>query len=124
MLNPDRQPTSIPFDTARLDRLMDDAGMDVLIATSKHNVQYLLGGHRAFFFDYMDAFGTSRYLPVLVYPKGAPENVAYVGHGMGGYQNAVTPCGVPEFIKGATSIDSMQKAVAFVKKTGVKANRI
>lgn len=114
----------VPFNTARLDALMDKARIDVLLVTSKHNVQYLLGGHRAFFFDYMDAFGTSRYLPVLVYPKGAPEKVAYVGHGMEGYQNAVTPFWVPEFIKGATSIDSMQKAVAFVKKTGVKASRI
>ena len=48
---------SIPFDTARLDRLMDEAGFDVIVATSKHNVQYLLGGHRAFFFEYMDAMG-------------------------------------------------------------------
>ena len=37
----------IPFDHKRLDRLMDQAGIDVVIATSKHNVQYLLGGHRA-----------------------------------------------------------------------------
>jgi hypothetical protein len=44
------QPTA-PFDTARLDRLMDEAGIDVLLVTSKHNVQYLLGGHRAFFFE-------------------------------------------------------------------------
>ncbi|MEJ2375782.1 MAG: aminopeptidase P family N-terminal domain-containing protein, partial [Pseudolabrys sp.] len=36
---------AIPFDHARLDRLMDEAGIDVLLATSKHNVQYLLGGH-------------------------------------------------------------------------------
>ena len=41
---------AIPFDADRLDRLMDDAGIDVLVVTSKHNVQYLLGGHRAFFF--------------------------------------------------------------------------
>jgi Xaa-Pro dipeptidase len=63
---PVKTSAKIPFDTARLDRLMDEAGMDVLIATSKHNVQYLLGGHRAFFFDTMDAMGLSRYLPVLV----------------------------------------------------------
>ena len=60
---------SIPFDADRLDRLMDDAGIDLLVATSKHNVQYLLGGHRAFFFESMDAMGLSRYLPVLVYPR-------------------------------------------------------
>ncbi|MEA2908812.1 MAG: hypothetical protein QOJ15_893 [Bradyrhizobium sp.] len=34
----------IPFDAVRLDQLMEAASIDVLIATSKHNVQYLLGG--------------------------------------------------------------------------------
>lgn len=65
---------AIPFDAAKLDRLMDAAGLDVLVATSKHNVQYLLGAERAIFFDYMDALGVSRYLPVLVYPKGARKS--------------------------------------------------
>ena len=46
-----------PFDTARLDALLEDRGIDVLVASSKHNVQYLLGGYRFFFFDYMDAIG-------------------------------------------------------------------
>ncbi len=115
---------STPFDARRLDALMDDAGIDVLLVTSKHNVQYLLGGHRAFFFDYMDAFGTSRYLPVLVYAKGAPEKSAYVCHGMEGYQHQVKPLWAPEIIKGATSVDSMEKAVAHVKKSGVKAKRV
>jgi len=34
-------PPAIPFDAARLDHLMEHAGIDVLLATSKHNVQYL-----------------------------------------------------------------------------------
>ncbi len=65
---------------------MDAAGIDVVIATSKHNVQYLLGGHRANFFDYMDATGVTRYLPVLVYPKGKPEKAAYIGHRLEKFQ--------------------------------------
>ena len=65
---------------------MDEAGIDVLVATSKHNVQYLLGGHRANFFDYMDAIGVTRYLPVFVYPKGAPEKAAYIGHRLENFQ--------------------------------------
>jgi hypothetical protein len=55
---------TIPFDAGKLDRLMEEAGIDILLATSKHNVQYLLGAERAIFFDYMDALGVSRYLPV------------------------------------------------------------
>ena len=46
---------AIPFETAKLDLLMEAAGLDILVATSKHNVQYLLGAERAIFFDYMDA---------------------------------------------------------------------
>lgn len=80
-----------PFDAAHLDRLMDEAGIDVLLATSKHNVQYLLGGHRALFFDYMDAIGVSRYLPAFVYPKGKPDKAAYIGHRIEGHQVQVAP---------------------------------
>src|SRR6266508_274172 len=82
---------AIPFDADRLDRLMDESGIDILVATSKHNVQYLLGGHRAFFFESMDAMGLSRYLPVLVYPKGAPQKAAYFGHRLEGFQRQVKP---------------------------------
>ncbi|WP_421725690.1 M24 family metallopeptidase [Bauldia sp.] len=73
---------SLPFDSGKLDRLMEDDGIDVLIASSKHNIQYLLGGYRFFFFDAMDAIGLSRYLPLLVYPKGRPDKAAYLGNAM------------------------------------------
>jgi len=63
----------------------------VLLANSKPNVQYLLGGHRSFFFDTMDAIGVSRYLPAFVYPKGAPEKAGYFGHGMESYQRELKP---------------------------------
>ena len=76
----------MPFDAKQLDKLLDDAGIDVLVATSKHNIQYLLGGYRFFFFDTMDAVGVSRYLPALVYQKGKPENTAYVGCAMENYE--------------------------------------
>jgi len=69
---------NIPFSTTRLDGLLDDAGIDVLIVTSKQNIQYLLGGYYHFQFDYMEAIGISRYLPVFVYVKGAPDKAAYV----------------------------------------------
>src|SRR5438132_10710360 len=87
---------AIPFDAAHLDRLMEEAGVDVVLATSKHNAQYLLGGHRAFFFDYMDAMGLSRYLPVVVYPKGTPDKAAYIGHRLERFQTDVRPLWVPE----------------------------
>jgi len=116
---------AIPFDHTRLDRLMDEAGIDVVVATSKHNVQYLLGGHRANFFDYMDATGVTRYLPVLVYPKGQPEKAAYIGHRLEKFQREVNPMWTPETqTNTAGSTDAMTKAVEYIKKAGIATKRI
>jgi Xaa-Pro aminopeptidase len=115
----------IPFDSALLDRLMDEAGIDVLLANSKHNVQYLLGGHRAFFFDYMDAMGLSRYLPVVIYPKGAPEKAGFFGHRLEGFQRENKPFWTPETQTSASgSVDVIQKATDYMRKSGINARRI
>ncbi len=124
---PKRSPATpaIPFDADRLDRLMDEAGIDVLLATSKHNVQYLLGGHRAFFFESMDAMGLSRYLPVLVYPRGMREKAAYFGHRMEGFQKENRPFWVSESQTNTSgSVDAVQKAIDYIRKTGLKTRRI
>jgi len=124
MLDVTRHGTA-PFDTAILDRLMDEAGLDVLIATSKHSIQYLLGGHRSFFFDNMDAIGISRYLPAFVYPKGAPDKAAYFGHGMETYQTQLKPFWVSEVnTKSGGSVDVMQKAADYVRGLAKKPGRI
>src|SRR5579864_2761501 len=120
-----RQQNTAPFDTERLDRLMDDAGMDVLFVTSKHNVQYLLGGHRAFFFESMDAMGLSRYLPVFVYAKGEADKAGFFGHRMENYQNEVKPFWTSELnVKSSGSVDVMEKAAAYVRKLNAKPRRL
>ena len=114
-----------PFDTELLDRLMDEAGIDVLLATSKHNVQYLLGGHRSIFFDYMDAIGMSRYLPVFVYPKGTPDRAGYVGYRLERYQREVKPFWVSDAQTTSRGcIDAMEKALDYVRRPGSKPRRI
>lgn len=125
MLDVTKRQATAPFDTARLDRLMDEAGVDILLATSKHNVQYLLGGHRAFFFETMDAMGLSRYLPVFVYPKGAAEKAGFFGHRMENYQNEVKPFWVSELnVKNSGSVDVMEKAVDYVRKLDPQPRRL
>jgi Xaa-Pro aminopeptidase len=115
----------VPFDADRLDRLMDEAGLDVLVVTSKHNVQYLLGGHRAFFFDYMDAMGLSRYLPVFIYVKGALDKAAYFGHRLEGFQTEVKPFWVATSQTSASgSVDAMQKAIDYIRRLGLRLHRI
>jgi Xaa-Pro aminopeptidase len=102
-----------PFDTGRLDELMEQAGLDALVVTSKHNIQYFLGGYRFFFFDHFDAIGVSRYLPILVYAKGRPERSSYIGHPMESYERELNRFWVPTFHPSArTSTDGIELAVA------------
>jgi Xaa-Pro aminopeptidase len=116
---------AIPFDADRLDQLMEEAGIDVLLATSKHNVQYLLAAERAIFFDYMDALGVSRYLPVVIYPKGAPDKASFVGHRLESHQREVSPLWVPQVRTSASgSLDAIAMAVDAIRKSGVPARRI
>jgi Xaa-Pro aminopeptidase len=122
---PSSETSAIPFDAAKLDRLMEDAGLDVLVATSKHNVQYLLGAERAIFFDYMDALGVSRYLPVMVYPKGAPEKAAFIGHRLETHQRAVGPLWIPDVqTVSSGSVDAMARAIDSIRASGVPSKRI
>jgi Xaa-Pro aminopeptidase len=85
-----------PFDAARLDRLMDAAGVDAVLACSPHNVQYLLGGYRFFMFAHGTVMGASRYLPVVGYVRGAPERTFFVGNPFERGQQANEPLWVPE----------------------------
>jgi Xaa-Pro aminopeptidase len=114
-----------PFNTSLLDRLMTDAGIDVLLVTSKHNVQYMLGGHKAMFFEVMDAMGVSRYLPVLIYPRGAAHKAAYVGHRTEANQAEAEPFWIPHVRTDSWgSVDAIEKAVEVLNGLGVPARRI
>ena len=105
-----------PFDSARLDSLLDEAGMDAVVISSKHNIQYLFGGYRFFFFDHFDAIGVSRYLPILVYVKGRPDQSTYIGHGMESYEKELGKFWTPAFQTSSTSLDSAQLAVDHLAK--------
>jgi Xaa-Pro aminopeptidase len=123
----DRQLTAldVPFDSERLDRLMDEAGLDVLLISSKHNLRYMLGGYHFFFFDYMDAIGQSRYLPLLVYPKGALANAMYVGNKMEAYEKDVRAFWVPDLRPAAMgTLDAIHLATDHVARLGLSCARI
>ena len=112
-------PSKIPFSTTRLDGLLDASGIDVLIVTSRHNIQYLLGGYYHFQFDYLEAIGVSRFLPVIVYVKGAPDKSAYIANRneRDSVQNR-TEAGywMPPVVFGSsTSIEAMTLALEHVK---------
>ncbi len=115
---------SPPFDSARLDALLDEAGMDAVVISSKHNIQYLMGGYRFFFFDHFDAIGVSRYLPFLVYVKGRPDQSTYIGHGMEAYEKALGKFWTPSFQTAGASLDSAQHVVDHLRKLAPRLKRV
>lgn len=114
-----------PFDADRLDRLMEEAGIDVILATSKHNTAYLLGGYRFIFFSAMDAIGHSRYLPFVIYEKGLPENAAFIANKMEGGEHQNHPFWTPAFHPETWgSVDAAKRAVEHLRKIGRTKARI
>ena len=104
---------------------MEEAGIDVLLATSKHNNRYLMGGYSFLFFSVMEAIGHSRYLPVVIYAKGRPDRAGYVGHGMENYDHAVRPFWTPAFYtEAASTTDAAALAAEHLAQIGAAGARI
>ncbi len=112
---------ALPFDQGKLDRLMEAAGLDAIVATSKHNVQYLLGGYRFFFFETMEAIGVTRYLPVLVYVRGRREDALYVGCDIEKHEADLGRFWPAQLsLTNVGTVDAIGRAAAHLKKLGVR----
>jgi Xaa-Pro aminopeptidase len=116
---------TLPFDAQRLDALMDSLGVDAVIATTRHNLQHMLGGYRYFFFANMDAIGLSRYLPALVYRTGAPADAFYVGCGNEAWGTDVFPLWVPDIQHASwSSVDTATAVAAGLRARGLASATI
>lgn len=70
-----------PFDAGRLERLLAEQGMDAVLASSRHNVRYLTGGHYHHFFARTQRLGGGQYLAMAAVPRGAHGR--FVAHDVG-----------------------------------------
>lgn len=114
-----------PFDAALLDRLMEEAGLDVIVSTSRHNIRYLMGGYSFFFFDRFDAIGLGRYVPAVVYFKGRPDLTLYVGNGMEAFERENHRLWVPDVAFSSwTGLDTARLVHEHIAKSGLNIRRI
>jgi Xaa-Pro aminopeptidase len=73
----------------------------------------------------MEAIGHSRYLPVLIYEKGAPEHAGYVGNKMETGEHQVHPFWTPAVQTTCWgTVDAANAAAAHLKKIGREKARI
>jgi len=68
-----------PFMAERLERELYEAGIDLLLATSRHNVRYLTGGYYLPTFQRLEPIGLSHYVPMLVMPRRNFAQSVYIG---------------------------------------------
>jgi Xaa-Pro aminopeptidase len=124
-MTPPARPDALPFDVEKLDDLMERAGIDALVVSSKHNLRYLLGGYQFFFFAHFDAIGLGRYVPMLVYPRRSSARAAYFGNPMEKWERDNGRFWVPD-VQTATwyPADSMRLAVAHLMRLGLATRRI
>lgn len=114
-----------PFDASLLDALMERAGLDVLLVSSKHNLQYMLGGYKFFFFEHFDAIGVSRYLPLLIYPKGRADASVYIGNPMESYERELGKFWMPSIETATwTSLDAIEHALTQLKRLALNDAKI
>lgn len=117
--------TRAPFDTCQLESLLEESDIDVLLISSKHNISYLLGGYRFFFFDYMDAIGLSRYLPIFIYVRKRPDVSTYIGNTMEAYEKELGRFWMPNVMTVTWGTqDAMRKAIDFIKSLDISPRRI
>jgi Xaa-Pro aminopeptidase len=116
--------SAIPFDTDKLDAILERAGIDALIVSSRHNLQYMLGGYRFFFFEHFDAIGVGRYVPLLVYQPGHADRTRYVGNGMERYEKELGTIWAPELVTTWYGPNTMRAAVEHLRRIGLEAGRI
>jgi len=70
----------LPFNSDRLAALMEDAGLDLLLVHTRHNLRYLTGGYYFHFYNHFTRIGRSQYLPLLGLPRESLDAAFYIAH--------------------------------------------
>jgi Xaa-Pro aminopeptidase len=114
--DPARQ-DAVPFDHHRLDRLLVDAGIDVVLATSPFNVRYLLGGHYFWIKKFTGAMALTQWLPVVGYVRDDPGAAFYYGQAAEIWQHQVSPVWIADTETTTTTFaDAIEKTVAALRE--------
>ena len=68
----------VPFDAKKLNGLMEEAGIDLILACTRHNVRYVTGGYYYHFHANATRMGQTQYLPFVGVPRGRVEDAFFV----------------------------------------------
>ena len=111
-----------PYDQEKLDRLMEEAGVDLVLAHTPHNVRYLTGGYYFHFRERVAAIGPSQYLPFVGVPRRRPENAFQVAWRIEAPPRNEAATWLPEILyaKARGTVGAAEAAAGAIRKRGLE----
>lgn len=95
----------VPFDGEKLQRLLTEAKVDAIVATSRHNVRYLTGGYVDHFHERAPRGGSSQYVAAVGILRGHFDVAFYVGGASERRQLEAMPIWIPQIdLSGGTTV--------------------
>ncbi len=114
------------YDEEKLARLMEEAGVDLILAHTPHNVRYLTGGYYFHFRERVAAIGPSQYLPFAGIPRENPENAFQVAWRVEASPRNEVDTWIPDVIytKARGTVGAAETAAEAVRKRGLDKGTI
>ncbi len=110
----------VPFDSRKLDSLMGEAGIGLLLASTRHNVRYLTGGHYFHFHAQATRMGRSQYLPFVGLSHQRLEDAFYIGHPDEQGQIEAEGLWIPQRVGASRgTVSAAQAAAEAIRKLGL-----
>lgn len=114
------------YDEEKLARLMEEAGVDLILAHTPHNVRYLTGGYYFHFRERVAAIGPSQYLPFVGIPKKNSEKAFQVAWRVEASPRNEVDTWIPDVIytKARGTVGAAETAAEAVRKRGLDVGTI
>jgi Xaa-Pro dipeptidase len=115
----------IPFDAVKLAALMDQAGLDIAVACSRHNVRYLAGGYFYHFHENSTRMGQSQYLPFMGMVRRSMEESFYIHRPDEGGQMGTEDLWLPNLVGAIRgTLTSAASLAGHIRTLGLAGGRI
>ena len=115
----------VPFDAKKLNGLMEEAGIDLILACTRHNVRYLTGGYYYHFHANATRMGQTQYLPFVGVPRGRVEDAFFVCRAEERGQVAAVVPWISNWIEAMRgTLPAAESAIKAISKLGPAAGTI
>ncbi len=116
---------NIPFNYKELQDIMRAGAIDLAVASSRHNVRYLLGSYYYHFHERSTRMARSRYLPFVGIPASGADGAFYVHRPDEEGQIGITGLWVPHFVGAPRgTLSSAAALVGHLRGMGLEKARI